>query len=262
MDQKMIFFDVDGTILSHRNYHISDSTKRAIQAAQANGHLAFVNTGRTLAEIESEITDIGFDGYVCGCGTYISLEGSVLLHQALPDDLVQSIIEDLRRYRLEAVFEGTRAIYYDSRIKNPFFIQVRDSQIHQHGFDIRTFEDPDIECDKFCLIPSEDGDLQSFRSKYEEIFEFIDRGHNFYEIVPIGLSKATGIQFLEEHLGIAHENTYALGDSTNDLSMLTYVTHSIAMGNSQEEVLKMASFVTEDVDQNGIEAALRHYGFI
>lgn len=258
----MIFFDVDGTILSHRNNHISDSTKRAIHAAQENGHLAFLNTGRTLAEIEKEITDIGFDGYVCGCGTYISLKDSILLHQVLPDGLVHNIIEDLHSHRLEAVFEGTKAIYYDSRVKNPFFIQVRDMQIQQHGLDIRTFEDPDIECDKFCLIPSEYGDLQSFREKYEARFEFIDRGHNFYEIVPAGFSKATGIQFLEKHLGIAHENTYALGDSTNDLSMLTYVAHSIAMGNSQHEVLKMASFVTKDVDQNGVEAALRHFGII
>ncbi len=262
MDRKMIFFDVDGTIVSHRDYHISESTIRAIKKAQQNGHLAFVNTGRTPAEIERAITDVGFDGYVCGCGTHITLGSNVLLSQLLSPELVQHLIEDFRSYRLEAILEGTRALYYDTRLMNPYLLQIRDLQLHKHGFPISTFEDPSIECNKFCVIPEVNGDMQGFYEKYKDLFEFIDRGFNFYEIVPAGFSKATGIRFLEEHLGIPHENTYALGDSSNDLSMLNYVNTSIAMGNSQEAILNLASFVTADVDQNGVELALQHFRLI
>ncbi len=261
-DRKIIFFDVDGTILSHRTSRISESTRSAIKAVQKNGHLACLNTGRTLAEMEQEITGIGFDGYVCGCGTYISLGSSVLLHHTLQPELIIRLLEDFRRYRLDAVLEGTKAVYYDALLQNPFFIKVRDDQIRVHGFSVRTFDDRDIEGDKFCILPQKGGDLKSFFKKYKNVFEFIDRGHDFFEIVPAGFSKATGIRFLEEHLGIPHENTYALGDSSNDLPMLNYVRHSIAMGNSSEEVRKEASFVTEDVDRDGVAHALRHYHII
>lgn len=262
MDRKMIFFDVDGTILSHRSFQISESTRNAIKKAQGNGHLAFVNTGRSLAEIEGKITEIGFDGYICGCGTYISYQNNVLLHRTMDSELIRRLIADFDQYQLDAVLEGTRAIYYDAGVKNPFFIKVRDSQLHTHGFRVLTFQESDIECDKFCIIPREDGDLRGFYEKYKSDFEFIDRGFHFYEIVPLGFSKATGIRFLEEQLKIPHENTYALGDSSNDLPMLNYVMNSIAMGNSSEEVLKMASYITEDVDRDGVERALRHYHII
>ncbi len=262
MDRKMIFFDVDGTILSHRSFHISESTRNAIKSAQRNGHLAFVNTGRSLAEIEGEITAIGFDGYICGCGTYISYQNSVLLHRTIDSVLTRNIIADFDQYQLDAVLEGTKAIYYDDAVKNPFFVKVRNSQLHNHGFRVLTFKEPDIECDKFCVIPREDGDLSAFYEKYKSTFEFIDRGFHFYEVVPLGFSKATGIRFLEEHLKISHDNTYALGDSSNDLPMLNYARYSIAMGNSSEEVLKQASYITEDVDRDGVEQALRYYHII
>lgn len=262
MNKKMIFFDVDGTILSHRNFHISESTRNAIKTAQRNGHLAFVNTGRSLAELDGEITGIGFDGYICGCGTYISYQNSVLLHRTIDSVLTRTLIADFDRYQLDAVLEGTSAIYYDAGVKNSFFIKVRDSQLHKHGLRVLTFEEPDIECDKFCVIPREGGNLPGFYEKYKSVFEFIDRGFQFYEIVPLGFSKATGIRFLEEHLQIPHENTFAFGDSSNDLSMLNYVKNSIAMGNSSEEVLKMASYITEDVDRDGVAQALSHYQII
>ncbi len=262
MKRNMIFFDVDGTILSHKSHHISESTKDAIKTAQNNGHLAFVNTGRTMAEIEGEITGIGFDGYVCGCGTYISYQNTVLLHHTIDPALIRRLLADFDQYRLDAVLEGTDAIYYDSEVKNPFFMKIRDSQLHSHHFRVLTFQEPEIRCDKFCIIPRDGGDLQGFFQKYSSQFEVIDRGNHFYEIVPLGYSKATGIRFLEEQLSIPHENTYALGDSSNDLSMLNYVAYSIAMGNSSKEVLQQASYITEDVDRDGVAQALRHFHLV
>lgn len=262
MDKKIIFFDIDGTILSHRTYKISDSTKTAIKKAQANGHLAFINTGRTLAEMEPAIMGIGFDGYICGCGTYISHQDNVLLHQTIQPDLIRDLIVDLRYYKLEAVFEGTSTIYYDENVTSELFRNVWYNQAEELGFNVKTWDDPDIAFDKFCVIPLPDGDYPNFYEKYKDHFEFIDRGSNFYEIVPIGYSKATGIMFLQEYLNLPYENTYALGDSSNDLSMLKHVKHSIAMGNSSEVVLQMASFVTKDVDHDGVAHALRYFGII
>ena len=55
---------------------------------------------------------------------------------------------------------------------------------------------------------------------------------------------------------------YVFGDSTNDLSMLTHVKNSIAMGNSYPEVLANTSYVTTPIERDGIRNALKHFGLI
>ena len=64
------------------------------------------------------------------------------------------------------------------------------------------------------------------------------------------------------YTSIPIDNAYAIGDSMNDLPMLTAVPNSIVMGNGSEELKKSASFVTKDLLDNGIEYALKHFGMI
>lgn len=258
----ILFFDIDGTILSHRTFTISDSTKNAIVQARKNGHLAFLNTGRTSAEMGNDILDVGFDGCVYGCGTRIVYQDKELLHVTLPDNLIPGLIEDLRNYKIEAIFEGTNAIYYENTYTNPIAQRIKYDHVNRHSFRVESWEAPDISVDKFCIWPTSQAGLAAFCEKYQNVLDFIDRGEGFYEVVPKGYSKATGIEFLIKHLNIPYENTFALGDSSNDLPMLEYVKHSIAMGNASKVVLDMASFVTKDVDEDGIEFALKHFNII
>ena len=83
-----------------------------------------------------------------------------------------------------------------------------------------------------------------------------------WEIVPKGCSKATGIQRLMDYYNVPLEDCYAVGDSTNDLSMLEFVPNSIAMGNSMKEILPYCAYQTADLEDDGIEKALKHYGII
>ena len=70
-DRKIVFFDIDGTLIDGPTHQIPQSAVEAIRKLRENGHLAFINTGRTLVSIEPRIREIGFDGLVCGCGTHI-----------------------------------------------------------------------------------------------------------------------------------------------------------------------------------------------
>lgn len=82
--KKIIFFDIDGTIATEdERGFIPDSTRRAIAQARANGHLTFINSGRTIFNIGNNIRELGFDGYICGCGTYIEYNDEVLLYNKL-----------------------------------------------------------------------------------------------------------------------------------------------------------------------------------
>lgn len=263
MDTKILFFDIDGTILSHRNHKILDSTKAAIRKARDNGHLTFINTGRTFSEIDDETKNIGFDGFVCGCGTYISLHDEVLFHQSLSPAFCKEIVREAKRMGIPTVMEGTDTIYFEREYSHPKLIKLRDIFTTHYNFNVSTTDDPNISFDKFCLWVSDSADIQGFINKYENQFDFIIRDQAlFLEVIPKGYSKATGIEYLLTHLNLPHDNAYALGDSANDLSMLNYVKHSIGMGNSEKEVMKIVSFVTKDVDEHGIEHALAHFNII
>jgi len=83
MTRKIIFLDVDGTIIDYDN-HIPESAVVAIRKAREKGHLVYVCTGRSKAEMPPEIWDIGFDGMIGGNGSYVEHEGQVILYQLIP----------------------------------------------------------------------------------------------------------------------------------------------------------------------------------
>jgi Cof subfamily protein (haloacid dehalogenase superfamily) len=261
MDKKILFFDIDGTILSHRSYTLSASTRNAIKQAQSNGHLAVINTGRVISFIDKEILSLGFDGYICGCGTYISYRDKLLHHTAIAPDIIRNLIKNLRELDIPAVLEGAKAVYYDFTSNSPVTKRLLEFQ-QKHQFSAGSWDDPDISFDKFCIWPDTLEKEQLIHDYYKDIFDFIDRNNHLYEVVPKGYSKASGIEYLIQQLGIPYENTYAFGDGENDLSMLTYAKHSIAMGNAPQSIKDIVTFVTEDVDQDGIEHAMVHFGLI
>ncbi len=261
MEKKILFFDIDGTILSHRSYEVSESTKLAIKQAQANGHILMINTGRVNSFIDKRVLKLGFDGYICGCGTHIIYKGEELFHTELPKDLIISLLKDLREYKYDAVLEGSRKVYYDFHSTSPIITGIMDI-VNRQQFSVGNWDEPDIIFDKLCIWTEEKGQAFHFYDKYKDILDFIDREGPLYEIVPKGYSKASGIEFMLKQLAIPHDNTFAFGDGENDLPMLTYAKHSIAMGNSPQSIKDIVTYVTEDVDCGGIEQALRHFHLI
>ena len=69
------------------------------------------------------------------------------------------------------------------------------------------------------------------------------------------------LRYLEE-TGILPEEIIAFGDAENDLEMVRFAGIGVAMGNGVEAVKAAANFVTADIDDDGIEKALRHYRLI
>ena len=79
------------------------------------------------------------------------------------------------------------------------------------------------------------------------------------EIVPKGISKASALKSLAAKLGIAIEDTMAIGDAYNDLPMLKAAGRSIAMGNAFPEVKAVTDYETLTCVENGLAAAIYHY---
>ena len=93
-------------------------------------------------------------------------------------------------------------------------------------------------------------------------FDIIQRDVDFLEIIPLDYSKASGIQFITDYLGNSLENTISIGDSTNDIAMLKYTKDSVAMGNSNPLLFDIVTYITSDINDDGIKNALKHFNII
>ena len=108
-----------------------------------------------------------------------------------------------------------------------------------------------------------DSVMKEFEARYTVIPSTVPVfGSNSGEISLIGINKATAIEKVLTRLNITKENAFAYGDSYNDIEMLQFVQHGIAMGNAHEKVKSVADDITETVDENGIYNSFEKYGFI
>ena len=110
--QNFIFFDIDGTIISEDGY-LPDSAVRAIQAARKKGNATLINTGRTAMNVDSFLREIGFDGYIYGCGTELEYDGKILFHEKQTPACSREIVELVRRTNVAVLYERSDAMFLD-----------------------------------------------------------------------------------------------------------------------------------------------------
>lgn len=262
MTPHILCFDIDGTILDDQTGKVSERTKEAINQAQKNGHYTFINTGRSFAELDPVLLTIGFDGVICGCGTYITYKDEILLAERIEGQRAEWLINTLSESKIDAMLEGEEFFYISKEILNPKLIAVRDYFGEEVKKNFRYWEEEEPVFQKMSILLNGESDLEGFMEKCGEDYAFIRRSRNFYEVIPAGYSKATGIEYLMEHLGVAKKHTVAIGDSTNDLAMLEFAGISIAMGNSADVVKEKVTYVTKSVAEEGVAFGLEHFGLI
>ena len=54
MKKSVLFFDIDGTLLSEKTGKIPESAVQALHEARRRGHMLFINTGRTICSVPAE----------------------------------------------------------------------------------------------------------------------------------------------------------------------------------------------------------------
>ena len=269
MKRKIAFFDIDGTLTSELDGSIPASAEYAIKKSRENGHLMFINTGRCMQNVEPRFLEIGFDGIISGCGTNIyCLENGKFTEKfyvGQTHDTAMEILKHARSFKLDLLFESKREVRFDT--SRPLATEGGKRQYDafvRRNYDMsHSPEASDFTFDKFVVWFSDISDLDAFRSVSDKYFTCIDRGGCFWEFVPYGYSKATGIQWVIDYYGLPIEASYAFGDSSNDLPMLNYVKHSTAMGNSTPASLfSQVSYVTAKASEDGIKQALEYFDFM
>ena len=261
MQKKVLFFDIDNTIVTRSN-EIPESTFRAFEKLRKNGHLIFVNTGRSRAYVQDPVLlSLGFDGFVTGCGTMIEYQGEIIKDSRIDIDLAEYTVNTLRKYRIRPILEGKEYLYFDESEfgKDPYGMKLK-RELGDRRLTIenewRKWEIYKYACD------TTGADRDTCFRELEMYYDFMIHNERVVEIVPKGCHKGVGIQDVCNHLGISLKDTYAFGDSANDIGMLKVAGCAVVMGNGSEEAKSYADYVTTDLLDDGIWNACKYLGLI
>lgn len=254
---KAAFFDVDGTLLSHKTRSVPESARRAVAQLRRQGVRCIVATGRQMQEMEKlPIADMEFDGYVTLNGQLV-LDGEKKILFGTPlagrakDFLVQAFAEKtfpallVEEEKVYLNFEDERVRVLQEAISSP--VPPLGNYSGRDIYQVCAYLNPEDEC----LVAPIAGECVMTRWAFGGM-----------DIIAKGGGKITGIRRYLEDLGIRPWETIAFGDGENDIEMLRFAGIGVAMGNAWDTVKAAADYVTADIDEDGVAKALHHFGLI
>ncbi len=266
---KVIFLDIDGTLIPFGGYMPPDSAIRAINLARKKGHKLFLNTGRCRSEVHKELIQIGFDGIICSNSLYIEENNQVLYQKDIPEDEVKKLAECLIAEKVGFFFEGQQSVMatalYFEQMAQKFgeealanlkkgFPSIKESELSYSG----------VAKINFITKPGAFENLKNhFGNQYQiNEWSFLGDDKGMGEITLKEAGKANGVRFMIERYGIKIEDTYSFGDTRGDISMIKYCGTGVAMGNAEKELKLEADFIADDIENDGLYKAFEKLGLI
>ena len=250
MSMKILASDYDGTLRTEELVDINDI--HAIHEFRAAGNMFGLVTGRSMESIQVEIqkNKIEFDFIVANNGGVIYDRDFQKL-QVLYMDFNKAL--DIIAYikTLDCVS------YVINDGFHRFKFSVDENQIdHKYGNmpDTKEHEEEILDRGKISqLVVSLNDTILA-----EEISHYINTNFKGYavayvnvncvDIVPEGVSKAEGLYFIEQHLGLEHDAIYAIGDSFNDIPMIEEF-HGCAMMHARSAIVEPAEHVFISIEE-------------
>ncbi|PEX86400.1 Cof-type HAD-IIB family hydrolase [Bacillus cereus] len=256
---KVVFFDVDGTLLSEIDRSMHESTKEAIQRLIDKGIHVVVTTGRPYS-LCSQFKGLGVNKFISANGAHIKCEETVIHKSVLSSEIVHDIsgFAELHGHGISYFTEDFAMNGIASNEERVMRALNETLNLEQYPDKIRNLSE-EVYC--ICLYADET-EAQKFIENYPMLT--FDRFHSY--VINIledsNVSKLTAIEKVLEHLKICKSEAIAFGDGGNDIEMLQYVGLGIAMGNGREELKESADFVTKKSSEGGISFALKELGII
>ena len=256
---KAIFFDVDGTLLSHKTNAVPASALRALEALRQEGILTFMATGRHISMLRQlkALEGLRFDGVVSLNGQYCCDESGIIYHCPLETSAVAALLDYLKAHPHPCILVEAARMYIN--FHNALVEQVQaaiHSEMPAIGDLDRGYTQPIYQA----ILYMSDEDLAKLPPLPGIKLTRWNQGGA--DLIPSNGGKAAGITRLLEHYGIDKADTMAFGDGENDVDMFRAVGTAVAMGNACAEAKAAAHHITDDVDQDGIWNALKHFGVI
>lgn len=250
-NKKYIFVDLDGT-LTDDNEEISKETIDVIKKLQTNNYEIVICSGRTRTYTIEKSRKCGASKFVIssnGAEIY-DRENNIIIYKSIMEKSdVKKILEYSLKHNLKYLLNCG-----DFRIKNEIesFDKV-DIILENADIDQCVIYGPDIECirelNKIIKNMSNIAVVNYSRMIDENIK--LDE-EPWMDVSNKDVSKGNAIKIFIKNFNIPLENTYAIGDSANDISMFKEVYYKVAMKNSIEKLKLLADEITLSNNENGV----------
>jgi Cof subfamily protein (haloacid dehalogenase superfamily) len=264
----LIACDVDGTLFDD-DEKITPRTRDAVRAAVAADAKFVVATGRPPRWIRPIVEELGFAPMaVCANGAviYDPAHDRVVSARTLSVDTLAELAELALRVIPGAglAVERIGASAHDTA--TPQFVS---SPGYEHAW--LNPDNTEVSIEDLLSAPAikllirragaSSADMAAELVKHVGIEGDITYSTNngLVEVVPLGISKATGIEEIAKPLEIVRDQVVAFGDMPNDLPMLRWAGHGVAMGNAHPDVLAVANEVTARNNDDGVGRVLERW---
>ncbi|MCR4689771.1 MAG: HAD family hydrolase [Lachnospiraceae bacterium] len=262
---KLLFSDIDGTLIL-KDQTISPAVAEALDKMARAGHGLVLSSGRPVDSImavfkmiENRVpTPFARTLIIAGNGAqiYDRTAGEMLFEKRVPipyvdklQDLAESMEVHLQTYtdtHIICIREDAESERYRTKVILPLQISPRLSD---------ALDKPP--CKLLALSVKGSEALMPFRTRVGELFgdvlHTLFSGEGYLEIVAKDVDKGIALSYIAEKFGVAMEDTYAVGDYDNDLSMILAAGNGYAMANATESVKAAAPHVTRKANaEDGI----------
>ncbi|GGT21719.1 HAD family hydrolase [Streptomyces purpureus] len=256
---RLVATDLDGTLL-RGDETVSARTRDALAAATAAGAAHIVVTGRSVPWTRHILDDLGYDGLaVCGQGAQVYHAGE---HRLLTSVTLDRQLAGLALAKIEAEIGPVDLAASRDGLDGEVLVSP-GYRLHDGPLPARPMEDPtelwSAPLNKVYIQHpdlSDDALTAAARETVGSLVDIVLAGPGIVEILPLGLSKATGLSLAARRLGVKAAETIAFGDMPNDIPMFAWAGHGVAMANAHDDLKAVAHEITASNESDGIAVVL------
>ena len=255
---RAVFIDFDWTLYSHSSMSIPVSAINALKCVHKKGVKIFLATGRSIDELDivPDVYNIPFDGYVLTNGqTCYDRERNIIKKNPIHGPMLDELVSIFNEKEQSVVFVAENRSYIN--FESPRVIEAHKC-VSYIKHPVQEYDGCPVYLAVF--FPDEKEETLLKQRLYD--CDFKRWGPLGIDVLPKGVDKVTGIKFFLEANGIDRHECLTIGDSFNDIQMLEFAGTSVAMGNAEQCVKDVASYVTDNIDNDGLYNAFRHFDLI
>ncbi|MBW4827211.1 MAG: Cof-type HAD-IIB family hydrolase [Clostridiaceae bacterium] len=271
MKYKLIAIDMDGTLLNSKN-EISKKNKDVIKKVTDKGVKVVLSTGRIFPSALHYAKSLEIETPIISCnGAYVVEHDklNIIYEKPISVEVSKEVINLAEKKGIYYHFYDDTTFFarrFSETVNN--YYKLNEKIDKKERIDIRIIDNPIEIIDserplvyKFVFVEDDREKLLEFRKEAIKIdgIEVASSWWNNVEIMNKGVSKGRALIELCNVLNIDKSEVVAIGDNENDIPMLKIAGLSVAMGNGEEEVKKIADVVTKTNDESGVGEAIEKF---
>ena len=270
---RLIACDLDETLLDDE-HRIPERARRAIAAARERGARFVPATGRPYESVDDTLADLGLldepGEYVISFNGGVITENADTAHPLTTCSLAPEVAEALYQAGIERglcihVYTLEHVYLYNYWPEERSYIEGRMNIVKTNEQTLDFVEKNGEVVVKILFMSLDMDELRRTErelaaSGLTEGLDVVYSSNRYLEFNAPGINKGAGLLALAERLGIAPEETMAIGDNSNDVPMLRAAGLGVAVANASAEALAAADYVCEaDNNAGGVAEAIERF---